>query len=290
MEVIIGKNYGFCFGVKRAVDGAFKQLENEKKLYCLGELVHNKQVMNKLQENGAILIDDLEQVKNKNLKVIIRAHGIPKKVYETAKDMGIELIDFTCPSVLKVQNIAEEYSNRGFFIILTCSKKNHPEVLGIESHCGDKYVLIENIHEVDSALKKFKEINNNKLLLISQTTYSMKKFKDVELMIKESLDRSLEFVVSNTICLATQIRQDETKKLASEVDKMIIIGGKNSSNTQKLFEIALKNCNNSICVETKEEIENEDFSHCNKIGIMAGASTPQWSIDEIKETIRAMVK
>ena len=282
MEIIVGKNAGFCYGVKRAVDGTFQELKNGKKVYCLGELIHNKKVVERLQDKGSILIENLSEVKEKNARVIIRAHGVAKEVYEEAEKREIELIDYSCPSVLKIHDIAKEYSQNGYFILLTCASKIHPEVIGIESFCGKNYALIENIEELENAVNQFKM---NKVLLISQTTFNMKKFDEMERRLKEIIDANTDLVIQNTICNTTQIRQEETEKLAKEVDKMIIIGGKNSSNTKKLYEIALSQCKNTIFVETKEDLKDEDFSTTNKVGIMAGASTPQELIEELVKAL-----
>ena len=280
MEVVLGKTAGFCFGVKRAYDGCINELANNREIYCLGELVHNKQVIYDLVEKGINFIEKLEQAPN-NSKVIIRAHGVPKEIYENAKKRKIELIDLTCPKVAKVHEIAAEYSKKGYYICITCSKKTHPEILGTQSFCGKSYALIQEPENVEEAIKTVKEANANKLLLISQTTYSMKKFNIIKERIEHSIPKNITFIVENTICYATQARQDETEKLSAQVDKMIIIGGKNSSNTQKLYEIALNNCKNATCIETKEELKNENFTDINKIGVMAGASTPKNTIDKV---------
>jgi len=287
MEVMLGKTAGFCYGVKRAVDGCINELKDTKDTYCLGEIVHNRQVIEDLNEKGIKFINSINEAPT-NSKVIIRAHGIPKEVYEDAKERNIKVVDYTCPNVLKVHEIAEEYSNNGYFIFLTCSKKTHPEVIGIQSFCGESYILIEKIEDVEEALQKFYKSSLKKLLLISQTTYSMKKFDEIKKKINEQVEGKKEFVVKNTICYATQARQDETEKLSTVVDKMIIIGGKNSSNTQKLYEVAEKNCQNAVGIETKGELAKEDFVKINKVGIMAGASTPSNIIKEVKEYVQIL--
>ena len=282
MEVILGKTAGFCYGVERAVNGCIKTLNEFKDVYCLGEIVHNRQVNLDLKQKGIKFIENIEQAPN-NSKVIIRAHGINKEIYEIAKNKNIELFDYTCPNVIKVHNIAKSYAKEGYYILLTCSKKNHPEIIGTKSFCGENYVLIENQNDLEDALKSIKNNKIKKAVLISQTTFGIKRFKEIQDILAENLPEECEFKVENTICYATNARQEETEKISKKVDKMIIIGGKNSSNTQKLYDIALQNCSNSICIETKDDIKNEDLININKIGVMAGASTPKNVINSIIE-------
>ena len=284
MEIIIGKTAGFCYGVKRAVDGSLEQIKQDKKVYCLGELVHNKQVIDKLKNIGIEIIEKIEDVKEMNSKVIIRAHGVEKNIYEKARKEQLELVDYTCPNVLKIHKIADEYAKNGYYIFLTGAEK-HPEVIGIISYCGDKFSLIESEEDVEVAIEKFRKEDIRKLLIISQTTYSVNKFKKITNMIKDKIEGDVDLVVKNTICLATESRQKETKELSTKVDFMIIIGGKNSSNTRKLYEIAKQNSKDAILIENSEEaiesLREKDLSEIKKIGIMAGASTPSESIEEV---------
>ena len=182
--------------------------------------------------------------------------------------------------VLKIHDIAEEYAQKGYYIFL-CGNKNHPENIGTISYCGNEYFVIENEKDTFKALEQFKKSKNNKLLLISQTTYSLEKFYIIEEIIKNELEKNVDIVIRNTICRATELRQRETKEISKKVDYMIIIGGTNSSNTKKLYEIAKKYCKNSICIETAEQIDLSKLKNKNKIGIMAGASTPRHNIEEV---------
>ena len=282
MEIIVGKTAGFCYGVKRAVDGAKEEVNNIKKIYCLGEIVHNKQVVEELEDDGITFINTIEEAKG---KTIIRAHGVAKNIYEKAKELNIKLIDYTCPNVLKIHKIADEYYSKGYFIVL-CGNKRHPENIGTISHCGNNYFVIEKEDETFKALQYFKKSKLQKLLLISQTTYSLEKFYVIEEIIKNELENDKEIVIKNTICKATELRQKETEEISNKVDYMIIIGGTNSSNTKKLFDIAKKNCKNCICIETAKELNVQDLRKYNKIGIMAGASTPKKSIEEVYEILR----
>lgn len=283
MEIIVGKTAGFCYGVKRAIDGV-KEESKDNNLFCIGEIVHNRQVIEDLQKKGVNFIDDINKVHNKKSKVAIRAHGVKKEVYEIANKNKIDIIDYTCPNVLRIHEIAKEYAEKGFYIIL-CGKKEHPENIGTISYCGKNYSVIQDEKELKEALEKFKSTKIKKLLIISQTTFSLKKFSLIEQVIKEELKDEENIIIKNTICRATELRQKETEELSKKVDFMIVIGGKNSSNTIKLYEIANKYCENSICIETADELQIEKISKYEKIGIMAGASTPKESIDNVIEKL-----
>ncbi len=284
MEIVIGKTAGFCIGVQKAVENCSKLAKEQKNIYCLGEIVHNQEVIKDLEKQGVKFIDDLENAEG---TVVIRAHGAPKDVYKTAEQKGITLQDFTCPNVLKIHNIAEKYTNEGFYIFL-CGNSRHPENLGTLSHCGQYVSVIENTDEdVFKALESFEKSGLKKLLLISQTTYSLSKFYIVEEIVKNETAQDVELVIKNTICKATELRQMETEVMSKEMEYMIIIGGKNSSNTHKLYTIAQQYCPNSTCVETYQELDIQDIRKYEKIGIMAGASTPQKSIEDVASIIRA---
>lgn len=279
MEIIVGKTAGFCYGVKRAIDGVKEESKNNK-LFCIGEIVHNRQVIEDLQNKGVNFVEDISKVHDAKSKVAIRAHGVKKEVYEIANKNKIDIIDYTCPNVLRIHEIAKEYAEKGFYIIL-CGKKEHPENIGTISYCGKNYSIIQDEKELKEALKRFEKTNIKKLLVISQTTFSLKKFTLIEQAIKEELKDEENIIIKNTICRATELRQKETEELSKKVDLMIIIGGKNSSNTIKLYEIAQKYCENSICIETADELQIEKISKYEKIGVMAGASTPKESIDNV---------
>ena len=284
MEYIVGKTAGFCYGVKNAVEKSEKALENEKPIYCLGEIVHNKNVFKDLENKGIIFIDDLKQNLEKR-KTIIRAHGIAKEVYTQADKMGIDLIDLTCPKVLKIHKIVSEYNEKEYYIFLVGSKK-HPEIIGTASFCGDDVSIIENTDDINISIDNFKKSNRKKLAIVVQTTFSLQKFIEITESIKKKFENFENIEVVNTICNATKIRQEETEELSKKVDCMIIVGGKNSSNTKKLYEISKKNCNNTICVEEVNEIDKGALKQGNIVGIMAGASTPQCSINSVIELVK----
>ena len=282
MNVIVGKSAGFCYGVRTAVESARKDLESaNEKLYFLGDIVHNKQVVDDLKNKGAIFIDDINEAKS---TTIIRAHGVPKQVYEIASKNNICLKDYTCPNVLKIHKLAEKYANKGYYILLFGERK-HPENMGTISYCGDKLFVIEDEMQLYNAIDALNKWKVKNVLVISQTTFSLEMFQTFKEILMDELNKNINLVVENTICYATQIRQQETEKMAQEVDCMIIIGGKNSSNTKKLFEIAEDYCKSTICIETKDEIKKINFSLFNTVGIMAGASTPQESIEEVRNML-----
>lgn len=281
MEILVGKTSGFCYGVERAVEGAIEKITEEKEsIYCLGEIVHNKQVVKKLEELGIKCIEKIEEAKGTTL---IRAHGVPKEVYDLAEKMKIKIQDYTCPNVLKIHKIAEEFRKEDYFIFLL-GAKNHPEIIGTLSHCGKDCCIIEKEYDITKAMEKFSETKKKKLLLISQTTFSLEKFYKIQEIIQTTIKDDITFVVKNTICRTTELRQKETEELSKKVDSMIIIGGKNSSNTKKIYEIAKRNCINTISIETAEELKEKEIGQ--KIGIMAGASTPKESIEEVIEFLK----
>ncbi len=284
MEIIVGKTAGFCYGVERAVEGATKEVTNATdKIYCLGEIVHNKQVVKKLEELGIKCVETLEEAEG---TVLIRAHGIPKEVYDLAEKMHIKIQDYTCPNVLKVHKIAEKFSQEDYFIFLL-GAKSHPENIGTLSHCGKDYYIFEKEEDIPKAMEAFEKSDKKKLLLLSQTTFSLERFHKIEEILQKKIEQGITFVVKNTICRTTELRQKETEELSKKVDTMIIIGGRNSSNTKKLYEIANKNASHAILVETAQDLKTEKIEHRGeKIGIMAGASTPKESIEEVIQFLK----
>lgn len=285
MEYIVGEKAGFCFGVRNAVEKAKESIESEKNMYCLGEIVHNKDVVSELEKMGMEFIDSIDE--NKDGKpTIIRAHGVSKEIYTIAEERNIRLIDLTCPFVLKIHKIVEEHEKLGYYIFLVGAKK-HPETIGTAGFCGSSYSIIEQEEDIDQAIKELEQSGINKVFVVVQTTFNMTKFNSFIEEIKRKLEQNkIQVDYQNTICLATQERQDETYKISKEVDYMIVIGGRNSSNTKKLYEISKQNCTNTICIESAEEINIEDLRKFKKVGIMAGASTPKSSIEKVIEIVK----
>lgn len=282
MKITVGKLAGFCGGVINSVSKTDKILNYGIKTYCLGELVHNKQVVDKLEKKGLIVVDSLDNVEDGS-RVIIRAHGVPKDVYDLAKKRNLELYDLTCPNVLRIHEKAVKYKEEGYFIVLI-AQKDHPEAIGTISFCGDDSVILENEEGIEDVIELFRCSSRDKIAIISQTTYSMAKFEALSKELEKLLEDKV-VVIDNTICSATELRQKETSKLATEVDAMIIIGGKNSSNTKKLYEIAKDKCANTFIIETVNDL-NVDMNAFETIGVMAGASTPKESIEEVVEYLK----
>ncbi len=272
LEIKLAKNYGFCFGVERAIEIA----ENSKDATTIGPLIHNNEEINRLKENFNVLtsnnIDELNGVK----KAIIRTHGITKTDFEELKKTDIELIDATCPFVTKPQEIAEEMSSYGYKVIIF-GDANHPEVKGVKSYAVNQPVVVMSVEEL-------KKLNiKQKVAVISQTTRKISEFqKIVNYLVREVK----EVRVFNTICNATFDNQDAARELSQEADVMIVIGGKNSSNTKQLLSISLENCQDSYLIENESELDKKWFKNKKMCGITAGASTPDWIIEKIVETIR----
>ncbi|CAK7016855.1 bifunctional 4-hydroxy-3-methylbut-2-enyl diphosphate reductase/30S ribosomal protein S1 [Tissierella sp.] len=272
MEIIIADNAGFCFGVKRAVDIASDELlSSNKDIYSLGPLIHNSQVVKKFEEKGLKTIDNIEGIQDS--RIIIRSHGVSKSVIDKINKMNLDIIDSTCPYVRSVHKRVEEYQNQGYNIVII-GDPDHPEVIGINGWCNDKAFIVNSLEEATNLPKM------DKICIVSQTTNTQEKFETISKLINE---KGNEVKIFNTICNATNLRQESCKEVASKVDAMIVIGGYHSSNTNKLVEISKKYCNNVYHIETSKELPLQMLSKFNKIGITAGASTPDWIIKEVVE-------
>ena len=282
MEIIVGKSAGFCNGVNNAVRNTENLLNKFGKANCLGELVHNGDVIKKLKEKGLNIINGLEE--SNEDRVIIRAHGISRDIYNQAKILNKEIFDFTCKSVLLIHEMVEKKSKDGYFIFYI-GEKGHPETIGTLSFCGNNYFLIQKNDDLECAFEKLNKSNLNKLFVIVQTTFDLNNFERIIYNIKEKTNNNIHIEVKNTICNATRIRQEETNEISKKVDCMIIVGGIKSSNTKKLYDISCKNCKNTFFVENKSKLNFEDVKKHSIIGIMAGASTPKESIEEIKNIL-----
>lgn len=272
MSVVIAEKAGFCFGVKRAVDIALYEKEKCcKKIYTFGPLIHNNDVVDFLKNNGIypIGIDEINNL-GKNETIIIRSHGVSKSVLSMLLDRGLNVIDATCPYVLNIQKKAETYSKMGYGILII-GDKNHPEVVGINGWCGNKAIVTKDGSEIN--------IFPSKICVLCQTTEKQENWKKV---LNKVISISKEIVAINTICSSTEIRQRCADELSMNVDVMVVIGGKCSSNTTKLFEICKSNCRDTIHVENSGEIPDNIIKQKNqlKIGVTAGASTPDWIIKE----------
>ncbi|HIU77393.1 MAG TPA: 4-hydroxy-3-methylbut-2-enyl diphosphate reductase [Candidatus Pelethocola excrementipullorum] len=277
MEVTLAKTAGFCFGVKRAVDQVYEQASQEgQSVYTYGPIIHNDQVVHDLEQRGVQVLhglEDLEQIQEGT--VIIRSHGVGREVQEKIKSKGLRVVDATCPFVKKIHRIVEEHSKDGVYIIIV-GNDNHPEVEGIKGWCRGPVSVVEE----PSDLEKIPDLTGRKVCVVSQTTFNYNKFKDlVEKFSKKRYDSS----VLNTICNATEERQTEARQIAGRVDAMIVIGGKHSSNTQKLYEICKKECKNTYFIETLVDLDSKPFQSFRHVGITAGASTPNKIIEEVQK-------
>ncbi len=276
MEIIVGKYSGFCFGVKRAVDGVEKECKKYKKLNCLGEIVHNEVVIEDLKNKGVEFIDSIDDIKNERI-LAIRAHGVEEKIYKIAKDRKIKIIDYTCPKVAKIHEQIKEAQKNNKKIILI-GKKNHPEIIGSKGYAKDIYV-IEKLEEVEELP------DMESVFSIVQTTFSYTKYLEIEKALKDKFN-NIECI--NSICLSTKNRQEECRKIAQKVDFMVIIGGKNSSNTKKLYDIASLECENCIIIQDENDKKIEDSKKYDIIGIMSGASTPTKTIEKVVDRIKTI--
>ena len=274
MKIELADSYGFCFGVKRAIRIA----ENTKDSATYGELIHNAEEINRLKEHFNVkTLNTMQDLENEN-SIIIRTHGITKKDLDTFKSKNKKIIDATCPFVSKPQNIVEKMSKEGYDIVIF-GDKNHPEVKGIMSYAlKNVFVILSTDELIDKKI-------SNKVAVVSQTTKKVEEFAKI---VSYLITRSKEVRVFNTICNATLENQKAVEKLAKKADVMIIIGGKNSSNTKQLYLISKQICSDSYHIENESELEKEWFKGKNLCGISAGASTPDWIIANVSNKIREL--
>lgn len=279
MEVVLAKSSGFCFGVKRAVDRVYEQLAENKKIYTYGPIVHNDDVVADLEEKGVKVLNTKEELTELTEgSVVIRAHGVPKEIYEIMEQKNIECIDATCPFVKRIHKIVEKESAEGRRIIVIGNAK-HPEVEGIRGWCKTPATVIESREEA----LQFNGSKDDKYCVVSQTTFNYKKFQElVEIFQKKGYD----MIVANTICSATEERQKEASELAAKADVMIVIGGTHSSNTRKLYELCKSECENTYYIQTLADLQLELPNSVELVGITAGASTPNKIIEEVQNYVR----
>ena len=281
MKVIKAKTAGFCFGVKRAVDTVYEQVEKcgGKNIYTYGPIIHNEEVVKDMGQKGVTVLRSEEELDAlEEGIVIIRSHGVEKRIYDKLNARGIRIVDATCPFVKKIHNIVSEQSAQGKYIVII-GNPEHPEVQGIRGWAGERVCVIQNSDDAE----KFSPDENEKICVVSQTTFNYNKFKDLVEIISE---KSYYVSVLNTICNATKERQTEAESIAETVDAMIVIGDKHSSNTQKLFEICRKACNNTYYIQTLDDLDLNQLGSVETVGITAGASTPNNIIEEVQNNVR----
>lgn len=270
MKVLVAKKAGFCFGVQRAVDIATEKTESTDKLYSYGQLIHNDQVSKELAEKGLVETHDITSLKDESL--IIRSHGVGKDIYVLSDQNNLEVIDCTCPFVKKVQKIVDEHHKKGYRIIIVGDDK-HPEVQGINGWCDHSAIIIQSADVVPN-------LSEEKFCVVAQTTLKLQVWETIVDQLKAQTD---EIVCFNTICSATSERQLAAKELAKQVDCMVVVGGYHSSNTKKLYEICKSICENTVHIEKKSDLVVTKLKNCGIIGITAGASTPDWIINEVHD-------
>ena len=280
MEIILAKSAGFCFGVQRAVDTAYKEA-GKQHVYTYGPIIHNEEVIEDLRKKGILVIDDLAELdQQKDATVIIRSHGVSKDVMDQLEARHVNVVDATCPFVKKIHTIAQDESKKGNRIIIV-GNRDHPEVEGIIGWCETKAYTVQSVSEAEDLVKNienepnFEQINFS---LVSQTTFNKNKFKDIVDIIRKKL---YNVFVHETICNATAVRQTEARNIAKTVDAMIVIGGRNSSNTQKLYDISKQECENTYYIQTLVDLDLTTFESVSRVGITAGASTPNKLIKEV---------
>ncbi len=285
MEVILAKSAGFCFGVKRAVDKVYEQLEaidksgTKKQIYTYGPIIHNEIVVQDLERRGVRVIESEEELEALTEGiVVIRSHGVPRRICEKIEELGLECVDATCPFVKRIHKIVEKESAAGSQIVII-GNAGHPEVEGIRGWSHTPAAVIES----ETEALQFVPEEGKKLCIVSQTTFNYNKFQElVEIFRKKGYDIS----VVNTICNATEERQTEAKDIAAKVDAMIVIGGKHSSNTRKLYEICSGECAHTCLIQTLDDLHLELPEAVRLVGITAGASTPNKLIEEVQKYVR----
>ncbi|MCX7958927.1 MAG: 4-hydroxy-3-methylbut-2-enyl diphosphate reductase [Deltaproteobacteria bacterium] len=279
MEIILAENAGYCFGVKRAVEiveDVLRKFSN-KRIYSLGDIIHNPQVVQRLKEKGLRVVTDVDEIENESV-VIISAHGRSEKDIKQLKNKKCLVVNATCPYVKFPQSVIKKLSKEKYFIVLF-GDKNHPEVKGLISYTDGKDIVV-----VDREISDFDFIKSQKVGILAQTTQSR---EDFLALVFALAGRFRETRVFNTICDATKIRQEEAIRIAKSVDLMLVVGGKNSANTKRLYEISSEYCPNVIHIETQMELRKDYFSGVKRVGITAGASTPDDIIREVIERIKS---
>lgn len=283
-KITVAKSAGFCFGVDRAVKIVYNNVNSAKKIVTLGPIIHNPDVVADIESHGVYAVNDVKDISS-NSTVIIRSHGVGKDIYDFLNENRIEYIDATCPFVARIHKIAYEKSNNGY-IILIAGDVNHPEVQGIIGHCVNSVYVFEDIKELSKINCKIINNLSKKVAIIAQTTYNIRMWEECKQYIEKNMPQA---EIHDTICNATSLRQEEAMKLARQVDLMIIVGGRYSSNTVKLKDIC-EQYTRCYHIERAEELKGIDFTGVNYAGISAGASTPAYIIKEVQTTMSEILK
>ena len=276
MEVLLANEYGFCFGVERAVEMVEDALQVGAPVRTLGPLIHNTQEMQRLECEGVSTIQDPEQVRPDEIAVI-RAHGVTPQVQIELERRAAQVVDATCPFVTRVQRLAERAASEGRHVVVA-GNPDHPEMIGVVGYAPNNTFVVSDAEEV----AKLPRLHAP--LVVSQTTLKLKTFLEVAAAVKANADAEPQIV--NTICSATRDRQDAARALAGLVDVFYIIGGKHSSNSIKLLAVCQEQCAKSFLIETQDEINPSDLNGAKRVGVTAGASTPNWLIEQVVTRLR----
>jgi len=279
MEVILAKSAGFCFGVKRAVEQVYEQINTKEPIYTYGPIIHNEEVVRDLEQKGVQVIESADEVDVLSKgTLIIRSHGVSKQVYERLSDSHLNIVDATCPFVKRIHNIVAKESAFGTQIVII-GDEGHPEVEGIRGWSETPAIIVGSRSEAENISIE----NGKKICIVSQTTYSYNKFQE---LVEIFLQKGYDITVVNTICSATEERQTEAARIAGMVDAMIVIGGKTSSNSKKLYEICRQKCENTVFIQTVHDLNLDLKGNTRRVGITAGASTPNNIIEEVQDYVR----
>ena len=276
MELTIGKHAGFCFGVRRAVQTAFDAAKAQVPCVTLGPLIHNPQEVERLTRAGIRAVTSLDEVAP-GQTVIIRSHGVTPDVYAQCEARGIRYIDATCPHVAHIHQLVKAYSEHGDAVLIV-GEAEHPEVVGIAGWASGPVLILPNAQAAREADLP------RRAMVVAQTTIRRERFEEVLAVLRE---RVSELTVRMTICAATSQRQQEAGELSRQADVMVVVGGRNSSNTQKLYETCRTRCPRTLLVETPEDLPEDGFSPTDRVAITAGASTPQWLLEQVRARIES---
>lgn len=281
MKIILAKSAGFCFGVNRAVTIVNNLLEEGKKVTTLGPIIHNPHMVAELAERDVEIADTPNDLSSMDRTLVIRSHGVPQSVIDEIEQKGISYENATCPFVSKIHQIVKDNSREGK-VVLIAGDENHPEVQGIVGHCEGEHYIFKNYEDLGKLLKKLENIENISICVVAQTTYDVKEWKNCLKLLKKVYTNAKIF---DTICSATSIRQSEAEELTSISDIMVVIGGRQSSNTAKLFSVCKSNCERTYLIESAAELDDIALIDADIIGITAGASTPARIIKEVFNTM-----
>lgn len=280
MSITVAKSAGFCFGVNRAINIVNSLLDKNVKVSTLGPIIHNMEVVNELESRGCKAVSSIDEVEN-GATLVIRSHGVPKYVIDKLDENGVKYEDATCPFVKKIHNIVANPDNKDG-IVLIAGNSVHPEVEGIIGHCSTECHTFKSSEEIDEIYSNILKTNNKQVFVVAQTTFDTKEWKKCVKKIKKLCTNAKIF---DTICNATSVRQTEADLLAAQSDFMVVIGDRHSSNTGKLFDICKRQCDNTVLIETVDELNANQVSVAEKIGVTAGASTPARIIKEVLDTM-----